>query len=124
MLLVYKCADESPFWRRNEAFYITDKAQRNMLEGGGSETRTIIKTTTGYWREKKKYIVITNSSWYSREKIKDIASFDGNDQIIGYQKTFTFFRGQNDKTSWRMDEFMVDLEIVPADVRDKVKIKF
>ncbi|KAK1378478.1 hypothetical protein POM88_025222 [Heracleum sosnowskyi] len=112
--------DEFPSCLDNEAYYITDKAERKMLEGG-SETRTIIKTTTGYWREKKKDFVVTNRRWYSREEIKDIASFGGDDQIIGYKKTFTFFRGKNEKTSWRMDELMVDPEIVPADVRDKAQ---
>lgn len=68
-LLVCKCAeDEFTYCRDIEAYYISNKVERKA-EGGGSKTNTIIKTTSGYWREKK----------------KDIAIYNKEDQIIGYK---------------------------------------
>lgn len=104
--MVYKCAeDEFAHCLDNEAYYISNKAERQTGGGGGgSKTSTIIKTTSGYWREKKKDIAICNK--------------DG--QIIGYKARYIFCLGNNDETSWRMDEFTVNPETIPADARDQV----
>lgn len=104
ILWVYKCAeDEFSHCQDNEAYYITNKAERKTMGGGGSQTNTIIETTSGYWREKKKDIPVYNM-----------------DDLIGYKTRYIFCRGKNDETSWRMDEFVVNPETIPSDARDKV----
>ncbi|XP_017234672.1 NAC domain-containing protein 96 [Daucus carota subsp. sativus] len=105
----HRFEDDFAHCQDNHAYYITTKAQRKTKEdqeaGGGSKTSTIIKTTRGYWREKK----------------KDMAIYNEDGQIIGYKTRYVFCCSKNDETSWRMDEFTVNPETIPANARDQIK---
>ncbi|KAK1374815.1 hypothetical protein POM88_031009 [Heracleum sosnowskyi] len=100
----HRFKDEFAHCQDNEAYYITNKGQRKTIGGGGSETSTIIETTSGYWEEKK----------------KDIPIYNG-DNLIGYKKRYVFCRGKNDETFWRLDEFIVNPEIIPVNSQDKIE---
>ncbi|KAK1394481.1 hypothetical protein POM88_013537 [Heracleum sosnowskyi] len=101
----HRFEDEFAHCSDNQAYYISNKAERKADGGGGSKPSTIIKTTSGYWREKK----------------KDIAIYNKDGQIIGYKTRYMFCCANNDDTSWRMDEFTVNPETIPADARDQIK---
>lgn len=92
--------DEFTYCRKNEAYFITPTKERNT-EG----SRTILMTTSGYWKASKEEGPVYNS-----------------ERIVGYKKTFVFYQGNEpagEKTFWRMNEYRVSSDMIPADALDE-----